>query len=132
MIMRFICLMNWRVVSRPTMTAMLLVAAIGVGLLNMPTIAQQTVTDSRIQGRQISLRDQLVKGLRATTEGDFAFIDKVIILVEQGKLPRRVVDGTFLWARQRAERHSWARSLRPMVYFQPALTLRAKRIGAQL
>ena len=132
MIMRFICLMNWRVVSRPTMTAMLLVAAIGVGLLNMPTIAQQTVTDSRIQGRQISLRDQLVKGLRATTEGDFAFIDKVIILVEQGKLPRRVVDGTFLWARQRAERHSWARRLRPMVYFQPALTLRAKRIGAQL
>ena len=117
---------------RRTCGGLLLLAVFGVGLSLVPTVAQQPPPDTPSQGRKISLRDQLVAGLRATTKGDFAFIDQVVILVEQGKLPRRMVDGTFLWARQRAARHSWLRRLRPMVYFRPALTLRAKRIGVKL
>jgi hypothetical protein len=94
--------------------------------------AQQSVNPQGNQGRQVSLRDQLTAGLKAKTKGDFTFIDKVIANVEQGKLPRRMVDGTFLWARNRAAAKSYARSLRPMVYFQPGLTARAKRIGVTL
>ena len=74
----------------------------------------------------------MITGLRAFTKADRAFIDKVVILVEQGKLPRRLVDGTFLWARDRAARRGFYRRLRPMVYFQPALVTRAKRIGVGL
>ncbi len=94
--------------------------------------AQQSTDPATSQGRKITLRDQLTTGLRAFTKADRAFIDKVVILVEQGKLPRRLVDGTFLWARDRAARRSFSRRLRPMVYFQPALVARAKRIGVGL
>ena len=120
-------LITWRRVVGTT-----LLVALGPGFTALPCAAQQPTSPTRSQGRQITLREQLTIGLRAVTKGDFAFIDQVVILVEQGKLPRRMVDGTFLWARQRADRHSRSRSLRPMIYFKPALTLRAKRIGVKL
>jgi len=122
-------------ISRPlawTLVALTFLAAVAAGLAPLTTTAQQSTNTATNQGRKITLRDQLTSGLRATTKTDKAFIDQVVILVEQGKLPRRLVDGTFLWARDRAARRSPTRRLRPMVYFQPALVARAKRIGVQL
>jgi len=122
-------------ISRPlgwTLVALTFLAAVAAGLAPLATTAQQSTNTATNQGRKITLRDQLTSGLRATTKTDKAFIDQVVILVEQGKLPRRLVDGTFLWARDRAARRSPTRRLRPMVYFQPALVARAKRIGVQL
>ena len=101
-------------------------------LTSLPAVAQQTVIPATQQGRKLTLRDQLTLGLRAFTKADKAFIDKVVILVEQKKLPRSLVDSTFLWARQRAVRHSRSRRLRPIVYFQPGLTQRARRLGIKL
>jgi len=109
---------------------LILAAMVVTGLL--PSFAQQSTNPSTNQGRKVTLRDQLTAGLKAKTKADLAFIDKVVIQVEQGKLPRRLVDSTFLWSRDRAARRSPTRRLRPMVYFQPALTLRAKRIGVIL
>jgi hypothetical protein len=109
----------------------LLTLAVG-GLAPPSTTAQQSTNPATNQGRRISLRDQLTSGLRAITKADLAFIDKVVLKVEQGKLPRRLVDSTFLWARDRAARRGPTRALRPMIYFQPALVARAKRIGVQL
>ena len=94
--------------------------------------AQQTVSPTTNQGRRITLRDQLVTGLRAFTKSDLQFIDSVVLAVEQGRLPRRIVDGTFLWARDRAVRHSYRRRLRPMVYFRPAMVARAARLRVAL
>jgi len=122
-------------ISRPlgwTLVALTFLAAVAAGLAPLTTTAQQSTNTATNQGRKITLRDQLTSGLRATTKTDKAFIDQVVILVEQGKLPRRLVDGTFLWARDRAALRSPTRRLRPMVYFQPALVARAKRIGVQL
>ena len=96
------------------------------------SFAQQSITPNTSQGRRVDLRDQLVAGLRAFTPADRSFINKVVAAVGQGKLPRRVVDGTFLWARDRAARRSSMRRLRPMVYFRPALAARAKRFGVVL
>ena len=96
------------------------------------SFAQQTIVPVTNQGRRVDLRDQLIAGLRAFTPADRLFIDKVVTAVGQGQLPRRVVDGTFLWARDRAARRSSMRRLRPMVYFQPALTARARRFGVVL
>jgi hypothetical protein len=84
------------------------------------------------QGRQVSLRDQLRVGLKARTKADFEFIDVVVERVNQGKLPRKMVDSTFLWARNRSRIRPTTHPLRPMVYFQPALVLRAKAIGVKL
>ncbi len=106
--------------------------ALLLGCLVLPSVAQQSTTPSGNQGRQVTLRDQLRVGLKAFTKADFAYIDKVVLQVKIGKLPRRVVDGTFLWARERATRKSRSRELRPMIYFRPALTMRAKRIGVKL
>ena len=94
--------------------------------------AQQMGNIGPAQGRQITLSQQLTTGLRAFTKADFAFIDKVVLAVEQGRLPRKMVDSTFLWARDRAARRSYQRRLRPMVYFAPGLTLRAKQINVPL
>ena len=78
------------------------------------------------------MRQQLTVGLKAFTKADFAFIDLVVLAVEQRKLPRKLVDSTFLWARQKAARTLVHASLRPMVYFEPGLILRAKRLGVKL
>lgn len=95
-------------------------------------VAQQPSNIGPEQGRQVTLKQQLLVGLKAFTKADKVFINKVVAAVEQGKLPRNLVDSTFLWARNRAERRSYTRSLRPMVYFQPGMILRAKRFGLRL
>ena len=105
---------------------------VGLAMASLPTAAQQTARPAIQQGRKISLRDQLTLGLRAHTKADKAFVEKVVLLVQQNKLPRQLVDSTFLWARQRAVRHSRSRHLRPIVYFQPGLVQRAKRFGVML
>ena len=115
-----------------SLVALALVALMAEGFLPREVAAQQSTSPATNQGRKITLRDQLVAGLRAFTKSDFAFIDRVVILVEQGKLPRRLVDSTFLWSRDRAARRSYTRRLRPMVFFRPALLARAKRIGIVL
>jgi hypothetical protein len=89
-------------------------------------------TSSNRDGRQVSLRDQLRVGLKAKTQADLAFIELVVARVDQGLLPRKLVDSTFLWARNRYRSRSNTRRLRPMVYFQPALVRQAKKIGLTL
>lgn len=121
--------------SRPLGWTLVVVATLAVvagGIAPLTTTAQQSTNPANEQGRKVTLHDQLTSGLRAVTKSDKAFIDKVVLRVKQGKLPRRLVDSTFLWARDRAARRGPMRALRPMVYFQPVLTARAKRIGVQL
>jgi hypothetical protein len=113
-------------------------ALVGAGALAASLSGQQTPAPIKAdsarndQGRQVGLRDQLRVGLKAKTKGDFEFIDEVVERVNQGKLPRKMVDGTFLWARYRSRIRPTTHPLRPMVYFQPALVLRAKAIGVKL
>jgi hypothetical protein len=97
--------------------------------------APQPVQSSNVsnrQGRQVSLFDQLRVGLKAVTKEDLAFINLVVLRVNEGKLPRELVDSTFLWARNRYKSHNGNHRLRPMVYFKPGLTARAKKIGVLL
>jgi hypothetical protein len=84
------------------------------------------------QGRQITLRDQLRTGLKAFTPADLAFIDLVVLRVNQGVLPKAIVDSTFLWARRRVQSTHPRYRQRPIVYFQPALVLRARKLAIEL
>ena len=111
---------------------MLLLAVVGLIVTASPSGGQTATGAARNEGRQISLADQLNKGLKAKTKCDKAFIALVVAAVDEGELPRRLVDTTFLWARKHAAKKSEQRRLRPIIYFQPVLVLKAKKIGLKL
>ena len=81
--------------------------------------AVPVVVDGTVAMEVSSLKDTLEKGLKARRPEEFAFIAKVIDLVEQGKLTEKLVRGTFRWA-QRQDDH------KPFPYFERAIKLRAK------
>lgn len=132
MFLRTNLLASWRRIPGWALVGVAATAVVAMSLWTLPSVAQQSTNPVGNQGRQVTLHDQLTAGLKAYTKADRAFIDKVVLLVNLHKLPRSLVDSTFLWARDRAARKSPTRALRPMVYFRPALTLRAKRLGVKL
>jgi hypothetical protein len=75
-------------------------------------------------GAKIELRDELKRGLKAKRPADEEYLDHVADLVEDGTLPRSLVDSTFDWARHKRE---------PRVpYFRKALSVRAQRLGISI
>jgi hypothetical protein len=82
--------------------------------------------------KPMSFRDMMIVGLRARLESEIAFVDAVVLAVEEGRLPRQLVDQTYFWARQRSARSRDARLYRPITYFQIAMRLRAQKLGVQL
>jgi hypothetical protein len=70
----------------------------------------------------VSLKDQLKFGLRVTTPQQEAYIDQVVLLVDQGQLPRSLVNIVYRWAIERNPRV-------PLPYFQIALRTLAERRG---
>ena len=82
----------------------------------LPGIADVTVAE---------LKDQLEKGLRARRPVEFAFIGRIVDLVEQRKLELKLVMGTFQWARKRDP-------FFPFPYFERAIRLRAARVGVDI
>ena len=104
-------------------------------LVPLPAIAAETehatVTPAKPQ-RPVSLRDRLIVGLKARLNTEIAFIDLVVMRVNNGQLPQRVVDETFFWARGRASIVRNGRTRRPIIYFQPAMRARAQRLRVEL
>ncbi len=72
----------------------------------------------------LNLQTQLEKGLKARRPVEFAYIDQIIKLVEDGKLPISLVTSTYGWARKQRGRQ--------LQYFQFALQARAKGLDVQL
>jgi hypothetical protein len=95
-------------------------------------IAPVVPSDPQSQNRQVSLYDQLRVGLKAKTANDITFLKLVVLKVDQGVLPRKMVDATFLWARNRYKLRPTNHQLRPIVYFKPGLQAQAKKIGVVL
>ena len=69
-----------------------------------------------------SLEDQLNKGLRAATPEQRAFVQLVVAYVEQGKIPRAMVNLVYKWALERND------SI-PFPYFEYAMRVLSKRRG---
>ena len=82
--------------------------------------------------RPNTFRDRLVVGLKARLKSELAFIDRVVAAVELGRIPARLVDQTYFWARSRAGKSWYSRSRRPIIYFQPAMKARAKKLRVVL
>lgn len=69
---------------------------------------------------QISLRDQLAFGLKARTPQQFAFVDRVVVLVDTGVLSKRLVNICFEYARSKPDNVQF-------FYFEQALRTLARR-----
>jgi hypothetical protein len=73
----------------------------------------------------ISLEDQLKTGLKARRPEETEFIEEVARLVNAGRLPRKLVDSTFMWALRRRTNY-------PFPAFERALRLQADQLGVDL
>jgi hypothetical protein len=113
--------------------AALLVTFVAVGALAAQdnSVERVAIAPAKVQ-RPISLRDRLVVGLQARLKTEVAFVELVALRVRTGELPQRVVDETFFWARARGRTLRNGRTRRPIIYFQPAMKARAKKLGVEL
>ena len=91
-----------------------MVSVLAIGLAQAQVMTSGGVTEP-------TLKQQLKFGLLARTPSENAFIDEVVEKVDQGDLPRSLVNSTFLWARRKQPY--------PMPYFEQALKARAKQAG---
>lgn len=127
-------------IRTPSAVSLFLVLALLVMVLMVPeqteTKQAQAASISLEQAgpnKQISFRDRLVAGLKARLKSEVAFVEGVVDEVNAGRIPQRLVDETFFWARDRSQiRNRRGRVRRPVIYFQPAMVARAKRIGVTL
>lgn len=103
---------------RATLVAFLAIAIAGT---QTPADAQGT--------REATLVERLTFGLQARRPQEIAFVEAVVDTVGRGKLPLSLVDRTFFWARKRAPSRGGEFLRRPIIYFQPALEIQAKRLG---
>jgi hypothetical protein len=103
------------------------------GFIAAAEVATVAIEPAKAQ-RPISLRDRLIVGLEARLKSEVAFVDLVVLKVHTGKLPQRMVDETFFWARERAgvDPRAQGRTRRPIIYFQPAMVARARRLKVTL
>lgn len=128
-----------RAASLALLTTLSVLAAIVVASLagvdhtaGAAEVVEPVVITPAGSNRPITLRDRLVSGLRARLKSEIAFVDGVALAVKQGQVPQRLVDETFFWSRIRAADPRYGRPRRPIVYFQPAMAARAKRLGVKL
>jgi hypothetical protein len=75
------------------------------------------------------LKDQLEKGLKCRRPQEFAFVQAVLVKVDNGDISRQMVVETFAFARKKATQvgHKYA-----FPYFQRGLEERAKLAGTPL
>ena len=107
--------------TRMRMAAIAMVALLFPG----PALSTATAADAAVDDAIVSLETRLKKGLQARLPRENAFVDDVVEQVNTGRLPRKLVDSTFLWAVQRGHAYPFAR-------FERALRLQAAKLGVGL
>ena len=75
--------------------------------------------------KSFDLQKQLDTGLKARRPEDFKYIKSIVAKVEAGTLPRKLVDQSFMYARQRSTTY-------PIIYFQYTLKELAKKARVTL
>ena len=108
----------------PILRRVTFICAIALGMVCCDFLPAASPPSLNGGGVTIDLKTQLEKGLRARRPVEFQYIDQIMKLVEDGKLPRSLVTSTFVWARKQPTRQLQA--------FQFALQVRAKGLNVQL
>lgn len=71
------------------------------------------------------LQEQLEAGLKARLPAEFAFIARVVDLVQQGEFSEELVKSVFTWARRKNKRV-------PFPYFERAMRIIAERLDVDI
>lgn len=79
-----------------------------------------------------TLEERLTFGLQARRPSEIKYIQAVVATVNRGELPVKLVDRAYFWARERSEKHGGRKSQRPVIYFQPALSKMAEKLGIEI
>ena len=101
------------------------VALITAMLLLLPRGLSRADSPSVDRGGVASLADRLKTGLRVKAPRDVAFVDLVAERVQEGRLPEKLVDSTYLWAVRRGRKY-------PFPAFEHVIRLQADRLGVSL
>ena len=96
-----------------------------VGCLLAPgSLGHEPLRAQSVQTNVADLHQQLKSGLKARRPLEFAYIAKVVTMVENNELPFDLVMSTFIWTR-----HNPLAKDYPFVYFRQALHERAMKLG---
>jgi hypothetical protein len=71
------------------------------------------------------LKERLKTQLRPRSPREFAFLDRVVEMVDEDELPNWLVDATFNWARKKHRRYRFP-------HFQRALQIEAAKRGIRI
>jgi hypothetical protein len=132
--------------SRPVLAPTALSMSAAVGLLALALLLPERAGDRSATAAELAtptvtpatplhpltLRDRLLVGLQAYIPSEVAYVDAVVKAVDEGRLPVRVVNQTFFWARQRAAIPRNGRLRRGIIYFEPAMNAVANRLHIEL
>lgn len=112
------------------MAAAVLACAWSTGASGQVTFARpdRMTTMPLNPAQPVTYRDVLVYGLKARLPTELAYVNSVVFAVEHGKLPARLVDQTFFWARTHTGNNTYGQPNRPIIYFIPALNARIARL----
>ena len=115
-----------------------LIGLFAVGLLGLAVErsvraddAANVILTPATSDKPATVRDRLIAGLQARLPSEVAFIDQILLAVQNGHLPQRMVDETFFSARQKAADPAHGPQ-RPIVYFRPAMVARANALHVTL
>jgi hypothetical protein len=112
--------------ARRTLLNRLLVGCLAaLGVVGTTMAADPPASGAGGLQKSFDLQKQLETGLKARRPADFVYIKKIVNKVENGTLPRTLVDKAFLWARGQGSRA-------PIVHFQFALKELAKKANVTL
>lgn len=104
------------------LASLVLVALLAGGACTAPSAGAGEANDA---ATDVSLADRLKTGLRARRPEETDFVENVARLVDTGRLPRKLVDSTYIWAIRRRPDY-------PLPAFERALHLQADRLGIPL
>lgn len=103
-------------------------ATAGILILMTQHVFAQITPTRTIAGtaqRVVGLEEQLINGLRATRDEQQAFLKTVVVLSEQGKLDKRLINAIYVWSRRR-------QPLYPFPFFERGLRIEAQKRGIVL
>ncbi len=104
----------------------LLIGYLWLSMATFATVsAAQNSTSASTSSGTVDLKTMLENGLRARRKADLAFIGAVVVRVEEGQLPERLVKSTFEWARRKNPRF-------PFPFFHRALVIQSKKLGVAI
>lgn len=112
--------------SMTTMAILSLVLGLSVTGISHAQVKEFDANQAEVNpGEVVRLEDQLMNGLRVVTADQRAYVNQIVSLVNQGQLPRAMVNVVYTWALKRNPKV-------PLPYFQFALQALAERRGVSV